>query len=298
MELYEKYKILKPLGKQKVRKFGDVFLVQNKLDSKLAVLKTVNRLKVSSLVWEQLKNEATFSFENSSLPQVLEVNETENEFLLITEFKPGIPLDEFWTMLRKKQRMAFLVTFIRKFDLLYNDLRNKNIVHCDIKPGNILISGTAESFEIYLLDFGLALRTDQISERKLVFPLGFAAPELLLNELEIIDERTDIFALGIVIWRLYSEKLPLTHPNPSIFTNLQLTHPLPENTSISKKLYPVLLKMCWKHQFGIPPNKLESEERRKLLREGMNGRYSTLSEILVDLEKIKGQKSRWWPFTT
>lgn len=297
MEIHEKYKIIKTLGTQKVRKFGDVFLVQNKQSRERAVLKTVNRARVSELVWDQLKNESKFNFEHTSLPQIVDFLETEDELLLFTSFKSGLPINEFWNQLKKKQRIPFLITFLDQFDQLYNELRNRDIVHCDLKPSNILIDGTIDSFEIRLLDFGLALRKQDFHSRKLIFPLGFAAPELLLNELEIIDERTDIFAMGILIWRLYTNELPLTHPNPSIFTNLQLTHPLPEHSSIPKRVFKILAKMCGKHQFKLPPNKLATEERKHLLQEGMNQRFNHFQEIITQFETLKN-KSSWWPFTT
>lgn len=298
MEIHEKYKIIKPLGNQKIRKFGEVFLVKQKNGENEAVMKVANRSNVSPLVYEQLKSEATFSFDHPALPNILETQETENEFFLITEFKPGISLTEFWLKLKKKERILFLISFLEKFDKVYEELRIRNIVHCDIKPSNILIDGSLESFDIYLLDFGLAVKKDDIPDRKLVFPLGFAAPELILNELELIDERTDIFALGVTIWRIYAKKLPLTHPNPSIFTNLQLTHPLPEHDEIPRKIYSILNKMSWKHQFNRPPNQLSTEERTEKLTEGMKGRYDHFHEVIEDLEKVKRTNKGWWPFTT
>lgn len=298
MEIHEKYKIIKTLGTQKVRKFGDVFLVQNKQSGEHAVLKTVNRARVSELVCDQLKNESKFNFEHTSLPQIVDFLETEDELMLFTSFKSGIPINEFWNQLKKKQRIPFLITFLDQFDQLYVELRIREIVHCDLKPSNILIDGTIDSFEIRLLDFGLALKKQDFHSRKLIFPLGFAAPELLLNELEIIDERTDIFAMGILIWRLYTKELPLTHPNPSIFTNLQLTHPLPEHSDVPNKLFTILAKMCSKHQFRLPPNKMISSERRELLIEGMNARYTHFNEIVEDLKAIQNKRKVWWPFTT
>lgn len=298
MEIHEKYRIIKPLGSQKIRKFGAVFLVEDKQHGTHAVMKAVNRNKSSELAFQQIIHESRFTFSHHSLPNVLDTFETESEFFLITEHKPGITVDQYWGSLKKKDRIDFLVRFIRQFDELYDELRKKQIVHCDLKPSNILIEGSLNSFQIYLLDFGLALDKDKLQDRKLVFPLGFAAPELLLNELEIADERTDIFALGILIWRLYTDALPLAHPNPSIFTNLQLTHPLPEYDALPTKLYPILRKMCSKHQFKIPPNKMNSSEVQKRLKEGMAKRYSHFRDIISDLEKVKGSKRRWWPFTT
>lgn len=297
MELHEKYKIIAPLGDQKVRKFGSVFLVEDKITGKKAVLKAVNKNAVKPLVVQQLRNEATFNFSTPSLPQVIEFIETEKELLLVTEFKQGVPISIFWKKLKRKERIQFLHQFLTEFEKVYAELRRLNITHCDIKPSNILIDRIDGKLNVSLIDFGLALRRNEIDQRDLVFPLGFAAPELLLNELEIIDERSDIFAMGILIWRLYTNELPLTHPNPSIFTNLQLTHPLPEHSSIPRRVFKVLAKMCGKHQFKLPPNKLAAEERKHLLQEGMNQRFNRFQEIVLEFGELKNNGS-WWPFTT
>ena len=297
MELHEKYKIIAPLGGQKVRKFGSVFLVEDKISGKKAVLKAVNKNAVKPLVALQLRNEATFNFSSPALPQVIDFIETGTELLLVTEFKQGVPISTFWKELKRKERIQFLHQFLTEFEKVYSELRRLNITHCDIKPSNILIERINDKLNISLIDFGLALRKNEIDQRDLVFPLGFAAPELLLNELDLIDERSDIFAMGIVIWRLYTNELPLTHPNPSIFTNLQLTHPLPEHSSIPKRIFKVLAKMCGKHQFKLPPNKLTAEERKHLLQDGMNQRFNRFQEIVLEFGGLKN-KGSWWPFTT
>jgi serine/threonine protein kinase len=297
MELHEKYKILSPFGDQKVRKFGSVFLIEEKLTGSKAVLKAINKSVVKPLVSEQLRNEATFDFTSHFLPQVLDFIETDKELLLVTQFKKGIPVNDYWKQLKRKERVNFLYEFIIEFEKTYATLRKMSIVHCDIKPSNILIEELNGKLSVSLIDFGLAIRRNESLERNLVFPLGFAAPELLLNELKLIDERSDIFAMGILIWRLYTNELPLTHPNPSIFTNLQLTHPLPEHSSIPKGVFKILAKMCEKHQFKLPPNKLGTSERKELLREGMNRRPSHFHELIPLFEELKNKKP-WWHFTT
>ena len=166
-------------------------------------------------------------------------------------------------------------------------MNKKKIIHCDIKPSNIIVSGDQDNFEIHLIDFGLAYKQSSPEERSTLFPLNYAEPELLLNKLSIVDHRTDIYSLGTMIWRLFNGKLPLVHPNPSIFTNLQLTHPLPESGSLPKGVYPVLAKMCTKHTFKTVPNALDEKEVIESLKEGIENRYSNLSEVIDDLKKIK-----------
>lgn len=282
MELADRYKIIKKLGSQKKRKFGDVFLVSHIDSYQLGVLKLAKKIPENQKLIERLKHEASFDFNSDGLPRILDVFESDDAFSFIREFKEGKAIDEVWKTLSKKARHPFLVDVLEQLVPIFQTLKEHSIVHCDIKPSNLIISTDGK---VHLIDFGLALRTNKIEDRGTIFPLGFAAPELLLNRLKLVDERTDFYALGILIWRLYDGKLPLTHPNPSIFTNLQLTHPLPESYEISTKIHSTLARLSAKYQFRIPPNKMEINEVDACLSEGMNLRYSNLASFIVDFKK-------------
>ncbi|MDX2359766.1 MAG: protein kinase [Crocinitomicaceae bacterium] len=283
MSIAEQYQIIKKLGEQSRRKFGETYLVKSKESGDLAVLKAVRVSPTSKNNQERLKLESGFTFKFNGLPKILDFYESESEVILIKPFIEGITIDQYWNTLKRKQRRPFLIQFLQKIAPVFDHLVNENIVHADIKPSNILIQTGDDDISVHLIDFGLSLHLDDIDERTTLFPLGYAAPELILNHLDLVDQRSDIFALGVLIWRLYAGKLPLTHPNPSIFTNLQLTHPLPENSEIPKKLFKVLSKMCAKHQFKIPPNRMDQDDVRMALLSAMNERYNSLQEINADL---------------
>lgn len=296
MEISERYVLQKRLGSQRTRKFGEIFLATEKSTGQEVVLKTVQFSEKNAHILERLRAEARFSFAVPGLPKTIRFDENEREVFLVRTFHEGMPLDEYWSTLKRRMRLPFLLNFIQKLTPIFDHLATLGIVHCDVKPSNILISPSEKNgFDVHLLDFGLALRRDEVDinrARKLLFPLGFAAPELLLNRLELVDQQTDIFALGSVIWKLYAGKLPLTHPNPSVFTNLQLTHPLPEHSEISRKLHRILVKMCAKHSFALPPNQMRYDEVNTLLSNAIQFRYSSLDEVRVDLETLK--KKRFW----
>ena len=289
----EKYRIIRRLGQQQRRKFGDVFLVEDKTDSTLGVMKVVAKTATSSQQETYLREEASFDFRHPQLPATLYQFESENELVVVRSFAFGIPLNEFVKSLRSKQKPAFLHCLLQQLQPVFEELEKQHVLHLDIKPSNIIINGTPDTFTAYLIDFGISLRTGVTNNRSLLFPLGYAAPELLLNHLHLADRRTDIFALGIVFWQVFTGKLPLLHANPSITTNLQLTHPLPEHSDIPDRYYRIIKRMSAKHVFAVPPNKLSGEETDKLLLSGMQERYSDLSEIIRDWE-IALAKKKWF----
>lgn len=290
MEFSEKYKLESRLGNQRKRKFGEIFKATDIRTNETVVLKAVRRDTSDPTVENRLRAEAGFTFEVSGLPKTIDFKEDESTLFLVRAYAGGTPLDVYWKTLKRKHQLPFLKEFLEKLRPIFDHLNEQGIVHCDIKPSNFLIEEVGTSFRVHLLDFGLALRLSETSinrERKLLFPLGYAAPELLLNYLNLVDQRTDIFALGVVFWRLLADKLPLTHPNPSIFTNLQLTHPLPEHSAISKKMHAVLTKMSYKHSFRMPPNRMDENEVYPLLQQAMQERYASLEEVVAAFAPLK-----------
>lgn len=290
MEITNRFKIQDKLGGATKRKFGDTFIGQDLATKKKVVIKVINKNDASIIVQQRLENEATFNFKYEGLPSHLEIVETGEQLLLIRDFIEGVTLDAYWSGLKRKHRKNFLINFLNQLIAILRHLESKGIVHCDLKPGNILITNEDE-LQVSLIDFGLAIRTNEIEKRKMIFPLGFAAPELLLNHLDVVGPKTDQFALGVTIWRLFSGKIPLTHPNPSILTNLQLTHPLPDHFDLPKGLHKILEKMCSKHQFSVPPNQLDRTAVSEKLNLGMNQRYDNIDDALSDIKKILSKRS-------
>ncbi len=283
MENIKGYNIIQKLGNQKKRKFGKTFLAEQ--NQSRVIIKQFNKTTKKEHLFEQVKMEANFSFSMQGLPQVIDFFSNKNQSTLILKYKNGITIDKFWSKLKRKHRIPFLILLLKKLTPIFEILSQKKIVHCDIKPSNIIIEKTKIDFNVHLIDFGMAVQNN--TPRKILFPLGYAAPELILNELSIIDNRTDQFSLGILLWRLFTGELPLSHPNPSIFTNLQITHPLPNHSKIPNKVFRVLEKMTNKHHFSLPPNRMNPLIVRQSLTKAMDERYNDLTEIINDLEKIK-----------
>lgn len=280
------FKLIRKLGLLNKRKFNDVYLVQNKVTNELNVLKYLKKSATNNFVFNMLRFEAGLSFNNTNLPKTILIHETETEISIIKNYFEGIPLNEFWKMIKKKDQLNFIVTFLKKIEPLFNELKSKNLIHGDIKPSNIIINKNNIDFDVYLIDFGLSFYPNQI-ERKIIFSLGFSAPELIVNKLNLATHSTDIFSLGICVWQLFENKIPLTNSNPAIMTNLQLTHPLPYCSKLNKEWNTILQKMCYKSKFNKTPNLLSNLEIDEIIIDGLNQRYQSISEIIVSLEKIK-----------
>jgi serine/threonine protein kinase len=173
---------------------------------------------------------------------------------------------------------------------IFNELKKQNIVHNDIKPSNFIVTQENSKFQLTLIDFGLAHSIPADNDDEILFSLGFSSPEVILSKKSLVNQSSDLFSLGICMYFLYSGKIPLSHPNPTIFTNLQITHPLLNDAGIPKKLFELISKICIKHSFRLPPNQLSENEVVEALTQAQKARVQTIEEIEHELTNIQETK--------
>jgi serine/threonine-protein kinase len=91
----------------------------------------------------------------------------------------------------------------------------EGVIHRDIKPGNIMINTRGV---VKVADFGIALASNDISSSKLtstgalVGTPGYLPPEVCLGR--AVDQRSDIFALGIVLFETLTGRMPFNDASP------------------------------------------------------------------------------------
>lgn len=291
MQEWKDFEVIGQLGSRNHRKFNEVKRVRNRLTGELGVLKHAVKTTQNQHLIPLMRQEAKLNFESPFLPRTLAFEETETEIWMIRNFQEGVSLQEYWHQIPKKERVDFIFRWIEKLIPLFDELKSKQIVHADLKPSNFILEKKGTDFDVKLIDFGISIDQQLPIERNTLFALGFSAPELILNKIKLVNNTTDLFSLGITIWFLFTGKLPLSHPNPGIMTNLQITHPLPMNRLIPREFHAVLSKMCFKHSFHLPPNLLPESEVDTHLIQAMNQRFQDLREVLEAL-KIEKEKSK------
>ena len=131
------------------------------------------------------------------------------------EFILGKPLKEYAAAqeLHTRQRLELVA---RICDAVQH-AHERGLIHRDLKPGNILVDPTGQP---KILDFGVARLTDsdahatrQTDIGQLVGTLAYMSPEQVLADPLELDTRSDVYALGVILYELLAGRLPYTISN-------------------------------------------------------------------------------------
>jgi serine/threonine protein kinase len=112
---------------------------------------------------------------------------------------------------------------------------NRGVLHRDIKPSNVLV---ANDGKVYLTDFGLARIVENASTLTGDMILGtphYISPEQAINS-ERLDERTDIYSFGVMLYEMVTGCLPFTADTVFSIINDHIHEPPPLPSSIKPDL--------------------------------------------------------------
>ena len=127
----------------------------------------------------------------------------------------------------------------------------QGVIHRDIKPGNIMLHNKtneipldqplAEDVEAILTDFGLVRVVNTVSQTASGFFSGtpaYMSPEQARGDQ--IDQRTDLYSLGIVIYEMLAGRVPFEADNTVTILHMQIHTPPPPVPGVSPKIQAVL----------------------------------------------------------
>lgn len=116
-------------------------------------------------------------------------------------------------------------------------VHEQGLVHRDVKPGNVIVSGAGPSERLRLVDFGIARAFSESPGRQrltrltadgtLIGTLAYMAPEQLAANGQRIGPAADVYAMGATLYELVTGELPFPGPTPAAFSMQHRTAPIP-----------------------------------------------------------------------
>jgi len=132
----------------------------------------------------------------------------------VMEYVPGLPITEYCD--QKRLRVAERLELFIKVCEGVQHAHQKAIIHRDLKPANILIVDLDGKPVPRIIDFGLAKATTPQLAGETMFTQvgafvgtpGYMSPEQTDSGVQDVDTRTDVYALGVVLYVLLTGSLP------------------------------------------------------------------------------------------
>ena len=232
---------------------GSVYLAvrRDDFDQRVA-LKLVNLGAHTREIIDRFLNERQIlaHLEHPSIARLLDGGTTEDGLpYFVMEYVDGVPIDEYCeeNQLSVRQRLELFRQVCSAVHLAHQSL----VVHRDIKPSNILI--TPDGLP-KLLDFGIAKilhppdsegrQKIEIVDRRLETEAGhhpmtsnYASPEQILDE--VITTASDVYSLGVLLYRLLSRHAPYQLAGKSLTEKIQkVCHEDPTRPSVAVTQHP------------------------------------------------------------
>ena len=168
------------------------------------------------------------SLDHAHVLPVYEAGEADGELYLAMRFVEGHDLATLMATERRLEprRAARLLAQVA---LALDAAHAAGLVHRDVKPANILIATQDGAEHAYLSDFGLTIQvSDGVRLTRAGLFIGtvsYAAPEQLRGER--VDARTDVYALGCVLYQCLTGEVPYPRDSDSAALLAHLGDPVP-----------------------------------------------------------------------
>jgi hypothetical protein len=229
-----RYRIIRVLGEGGM---GTVFEAEQDQPRRHVALKVIRASWASPQLLLRFKQEsqALGWLHHPGIAQIYEAGSAEApsglQPFFAMELIQGLPLTQYARKhhLDLRRRLALMIQVCDAVEHAHQ----RGIIHRDLKPGNILVDETGQP---KILDFGLARVTDSDAEvtrqtdvGQMLGTLAYMSPEQVLADPKAMDTRSDVYALGVILYELLADKLPyvLSRQLHEAMRTIQETDPNP-----------------------------------------------------------------------
>ena len=205
------YEVLQVIGQGGM---GTVYKAEQDSPRRTVALKVVRPGFASPAIVKRFTHEAQIlgRLHHPGIAQVYEAGLADDgQPYFAMEFIHGLPLDEYAR--RRGLDLTARVGLLARVCDAVQHAHDQGVIHRDLKPANILVEETGQP---KVLDFGVARATGAdlltmtglTQAGQLIGTPNYMSPEQVTADPAAIDHRTDVYALGVILFELAAHRLP------------------------------------------------------------------------------------------
>jgi len=212
---FGRYQIVRPIGEGGM---GTVYLAEQRDPiRRLVALKVVKLGMDTAQVLARFNNErqALAMMDHPNIAQIFDAGATtKGRPYFVMEYIEGEPITQYCDRKRMttKERLALFLAVCRAVQHAHQ----KGVIHRDLKPSNVLVTEQDGTPVAKVIDFGIAKATDKWAvENTILTEFGqivgtpeYASPEQADTMTGEIDERSDVYSLGVLLYELLIGAVP------------------------------------------------------------------------------------------
>ena len=263
---------------------GEVYLARDpRLERSVALKVLPEELAADARRMRRFIQEAktTSSLNHPNLLTIYEIGQEGAIHFIATEFIDGITLRE---RMRTPLQLNEILRIVIQISEAVAAAHEAGVIHRDIKPENIMLRRRDQIVKV--LDFGLAKLTEEFIESQSSDPDASTQmflrtePSVIMGTMRymspeqarglLVDERTDIWSTGVVLYELIAHQPPFAGPTTSDVLVSILDREPPLLTELVPDAPPELVRII-----------------RKTLTKDREKRYQSIKDLAVDLENLR-----------
>jgi serine/threonine-protein kinase len=227
-----KYRILERIGRGGM---GTVYRAIDQTLEREVAIKVLNAEVTEPEALKRFRIEAITlaRLQHPAIATLFELTEDDGNLLMVMEFVRGETLQKLAERMGRVPPDFAAQLCNQALDGLWHAHR-AGIVHRDLKPGNLMVTGDGI---VKVMDFGIARITGSEHLTSDGFTMGtpaYMAPEQVRGE--EVDARSDIYAMGVVLYRLWTGQLPFQGETPFAIAHRQLNEAPPPLKDVAPDL--------------------------------------------------------------
>ncbi|MCP5099312.1 MAG: serine/threonine protein kinase, partial [Chloroflexi bacterium] len=230
-----KYKLIRRLGKGGM---AQVYLANQPTIERMVAVKVLHsHLAESDDFVARFKREARGlgQLQHPHIVQVIDFDTANELYYMVMDYIPGKTLRDYLDekgKLSNRESLALVAQLTNALAYAHQ----KGMIHRDIKPANVMFSNDS-CIHAILTDFGITRLLNEKSitvTGAMVGTPAYMSPEAVLGE--DIDDRSDIYSLGVILFEMISGRTPYEGNTPLSLVIKQVHEPLPSPLEITPDL--------------------------------------------------------------